>query len=73
MAYGKHFAGDLKLAPDKFTGRAEFPLDLGRLVDSLLQFCVFTAYRFKLLSLRSSFFREGCRLKRRNFRSRFAS
>src|SRR3979490_612613 len=44
MAHGKDFAGDLELAPDEFTRGAELPLNLGRLIDSLLQLCLFKSH-----------------------------
>src|SRR6266849_9917634 len=44
MAHGENFSGDLELAPDEFAWGAEPPLDLGRLIDGLLQLCLFTAH-----------------------------
>lgn len=63
MTYCEDFAGDLKFAPNQFTGRAEPSLDLRRLVDGLLEFRVFTAHCFEFLFRRSSRVREGCGLR----------
>src|ERR1700730_14473900 len=49
MAHGENFAGDLVIAPDEFTWGAEVPLNLGRLINSLLQFGLFTSHSIQLL------------------------
>src|SRR5215469_18693969 len=49
MAHGKKFASDLELPPHEFTRGAEFPLNLCRLIDSLLQFCLLTPHCIQFL------------------------
>jgi hypothetical protein len=62
MAHGKNFAGDLKLAPDEFTRGAELPLNLGRLINSLLHLCLFTTHCIQFLLHRLDARREAfCR------------
>src|SRR6266852_4643700 len=65
MAHGENFSGDLELAPDEFARGAEPPLHLGRLIDGLLQLCLFTAHCIQFLSDRMDVLRKlssRCRL-----------
>src|SRR4029077_1265112 len=76
VAHGKNFAGDLKLAPDEFTRGAELPLNLGRLIDSLLQLCLFTSHCIQFLlhrldARRKASCRDGQTLTRVPFAFRF--
>src|ERR1700731_2161538 len=61
MANRENFAGDFELATTELARGAEPSLDLGRLVDGLLQFCMLAAQAIELILQRPGAFRgAGC-------------
>src|ERR1700739_2906537 len=57
MAHRENFAGNLEISENQFAWCAKPPLNLRRLVNRLLQFCILAAHTIKLISQQPRAFR----------------